>query len=594
MFLLDLLCIGLVGFAHAQDLTQDSPDKIYITADRNPSLAENNINAITTISEEDWKNSGEKIEQALSMVPGVFIASSGGQGQPRTLFLRGSNSEHVLVLVDGVAVNDPNSTGRSFDFGQIPVGDIERIEVIRGAQSVLYGSNAMGGVVQIFTKNKSTKAKANFEAGSYKTYKANFSTMGFYAGLEKSAGISAAEEKQGNTERDSYRAAMISAKQDYDLSEQSLLKLFASWRESKTDTDTRGGPGGDKIGSYSLTHQWMLKAQTIHYSLQGLEWNTTASYFTDNRDDNTVAANFYRSHIWQADSHLKKIWLNHEFLLGLAYSEEEGISSEITNRKQLRSSSLYLEHQYSKNKFHGNAGARLNFHSQHKWLSTYRAALGYWIRENTFRIKSNIGSAFKAPSLYQTYSPYGSAGLRAEKNLGWDAGLEWLSPNFKMEINWYENRFQDLIQFENSTQRYFNLDRARTYGLEWLTSIPISNIELKNSFTTTHAIDSRSGAKLYRRPLWSNATEIKWKPREKFSLLLRGNYMGKRDDVDPILFSRQKMPSYFVLNLQSSYQIHESLGLNARLENILDRNYQEISGYGTAGFSAYAGIEATL
>ena len=177
-------------------------DTLVVTATRMETPAEELPQAITVIGETELQNKGQNIGEVLRTVPGVVLSQNGGPGQPQSLFLRGAKSEHTIVIVDGIIVNDPMSPSRSFDFSQIPVGEIERIEILRGPQSVLYGSDAMGGAIQIFTKHGYNDPIIRLEYGSYDSYKAGFSAYGFNADYFQTKGFSAADKNEGNTERE--------------------------------------------------------------------------------------------------------------------------------------------------------------------------------------------------------------------------------------------------------------------------------------------------------------------------------------------------------------------------------------------------------
>ncbi|RYZ97232.1 MAG: TonB-dependent receptor, partial [Proteobacteria bacterium] len=209
----------------------------------------------TYIRGEDWEAGGERIENVLPAIPGVAFSAAGGPGQTRSLFLRGAKAEHTLVLIDGMPVNDPLSPARGFDFGQIPVGDIEAIEVLKGPQSVLYGGDALGGVIKIFTRQADARPRLFFEAGSFATLRLRASAKGLAAGFTRSRGFSSADQRQGNFEPDGHLAGNISLNQAYPLGPRRTLRATAFYNYAKTDTDRAGGPGGDSFGTFTKNSQ---------------------------------------------------------------------------------------------------------------------------------------------------------------------------------------------------------------------------------------------------------------------------------------------------------------------------------------------------
>lgn len=544
------------------------------------------------VSGAEWDGGGEKVETALRL-SGISFAAHGGPGQTRSVFLRGARAEDTLVLLDGIPLNDPLSPSRSFDFSQVPTSDIERIEILKGPQSVLYGSDAMGGVVHFFTRRDPAGPRVRAEGGSYGTYSTRVSHLGFHAGYERSEGFSAADAREGNTERDAHQAWNLGGQQSIALGEKTNLRLQGLFHRAKTDTDKTGGRGGDSTGTFTRNEQLLFRAEATHVE-NGYEWITAGSLFSRDRNDNTVAPAYYRSHLWKTESSVSRAFGAHTPTLGAEYYEEVGRSSEIQGRRKFRAGAAFLHDRFASERWEATLGGRLDFHSEHSAAGNFGLGAAYWLSPGTLQARAHLGSGFKAPTLYQTYSSYGSPSLAPSRSLGGDIGLLWRSGKWEVELGYYANRFRQLIDFDPVRSRYFNIGRAESHGVEAGLAREIGSLRIRDTFTTTHAVDKVTGLKLPRRPVLSNALEFIYdrSGRRGGNLFLR--YVGKREDIHPVLYTRQSMPAFFTVNLDLYYRLSAAWKITARGENLLNRHYQETSGFGTAGRSGYLGLEAEL
>ncbi len=582
-------------FFLALPLSLFADDKIIVTATRNATSANDLPFSVNTVDGKRWEQSGGQAENALSAIPGLSFTTSGGTGQTRSLLIRGAKAEHTLVLIDGIPVNDPLSPSRSFDFGQIPVDEIERIEVIQGPQSVLYGSDAMGGVVQIFTRQRK-ESRIRVEGGSYGTVKAQLASMGFRAGYTQLKGFSSADVHDGNTEPDGHRSWNIGGSQDFPVSDHFLMRLNAQYDDSKTDTDKNGGRGGDSLNTFTRNSQFLLREENVVLLPHDAELTVAGSYASHDRDDNTNGNNFYNASLWKAESILRKPGIGaHSFTAGAEYGEEAGRSSQITGGlRRFREGGVYLQDQLKYGAFHAVAGARLDLHSDADSAATYRIGLGYWIVEHFLRLKSSVGTGFKAPSLYQTYSIYGSPTLKPEKSLGGELGLELSGADWSTELTFFGNRFRDMIDFNLVTNRFFNQSRAETYGLEWSSEHRFGFFHLGNALTLLRAFDSDTHLALLRRPRFTDTLQFGFLRTGVLGANIQARYVGPREDSHPVLLTHQTMPAFWTLGADFFHTLGDGLRFVGRGENLLNRQYQETSGFGVPALSGYAGVEADL
>lgn len=570
-------------------------DKIVVTATRDAANAESLPFSVGAVSGDRFTATGGDAEATLSSIPGLSFTSNGAPGQPRSLLIRGANSEHTLVLIDGIPVNDPLSPSRAFDFGQIPVSEIDHVEVLKGPGSVLYGSDALGGVVQIFTK-KAKGAHVRAEGGSYGTAKADLAALGFRAGYFTTKGFSSADVRNGNREADGSRRWNVGGSKDFPLNDSFLMRLTAQYQNEHADTDRNGGPGGDSLNTYSDHDQFLLREENVVFLPGETELSVAGDYSSHNRTDNTNGQDYYKSQLWKAEAIARKPLGAQKFTLGAEYSDEGGTSSQVTGgRRDFHMLGLYAQDEAGlTDRFSLVAGGRVDLHSQTDSVATYRAGVNYWLIPARLRWKASYGSGFKAPSLYQTYSQYGSTTLRPEKSVGGDTGFELTGDTYSADLTLYANRFRDLIDFNLLTNRFFNQGRAETYGLEFTTEKRIGLFHAQNALTFLRAYDPDSGLLLLRRPRWSDSVTLGAGRERLWAANLTFRYVGTRIDSNPTLLTRQEMPAYYTLAADFFHSLSEGLRFVARGENLLDRNYQETSGYGVPALSAYAGIEADL
>jgi vitamin B12 transporter len=567
-------------------------DAIVVTATKNGTPRAELPLSVDKITGDDWEQAGEQAETALQSVPGLSFSASGGAGQTRSVFLRGARAEDTLVLLDGIPLNDPLSPSRAFDFSQIPASEIESIEVLKGPQSVLYGSDAIGGVVQLFSKREGSRAR--FEAGSYGSMRLRASHLGLQGGFERSDGFSSADEANGNREKDGHKSWNLGGTRDFSLSERTSLRVQGQYHSARTDTDRNGGAGGDSPGTFTRNHQLLFKAETFHLSRSGFEFTHGATILDRERDDNTVAPAFYRASRWRAETGVKKKFGPHLPALGAEFSAETGRSSEISGRRRFRTGGFYAQNQFTAGRWQAVLGARMDFHGEHGRATTFRTGLGYWIAPETLRARFSLGNGFKAPSLYQTYSSYGTPGLRPSRTIGGDFGFDLTSGPWGGELVYFQNRFRDLIDFESTSSRYFNIGRAKSEGVEAGLARKIGLLSAKASYTYLTARDQNTRLRLLRRPIGSGAASLTFTPTALWETALRLRYVGTREDIHPSLFVRQRMPSFFVWSAFGGYEFKPGWKVQGRVENLFNRHYQETSGFGSPGLSGYAGLEADL
>jgi len=607
-------------------------EEIVVTASRIEESPKEVASSVTVITEKEIENrKARTVFEVLRSVPGLDVRQSGGPGKLTDIFIRGAKSEHTLVMIDGVEMNDPMSTGRGYDLSKLTVDNIERIEIVRGPQSTLYGSDAIGGVINIITKKGEGKPKFFFsgEGGSYHTY---LGTVGLSGGTKlvnysfgishfDTKGFSAANKKYGNTEKDGHRNTSFSTRLGLTPIEPSEIDLILRYMDSKTDLDLGGGANKDDPNYVLELRELFLRTQGRLLLFDGL-WEqklgfSLADHDRDYRDKQDPLHPFDSSKGTYDGTMLKMDWQHNLFFhktntltLGVEYEKEKGefrYFSEsmwgpyesVFPEKSASTKAFYFQDKLSYyESFFATLGLRVDDHSRFGSKATFRIAPSYLFKKTGTRIKGTYGTGFKAPTLYQLFAPatawgpIGNPNLKPEKSKGWDGGFEQFLFGEKVSLGatYFRNDFKDLVDFD-WVQGYINIDKARTEGVEFFISVcPIEDLTLSANYTYTDTEDKETKEKLLRRPRHKGGLNLGYRFLDKGNINLNLIYVGRRDDFTPYP-KRGEVGGYTLVNLASSYDIHKNFQIFGRIENLFNKKYEDVWGYGTAGFSIFGGIK---
>lgn len=610
------------------DLPTVEAETIVVTANRTETPLNEVGNSVSVITPEDMERNGQVLVlDALRDLAGLDVVRTGAPGGLASIFMRGANSEHTLVIVDGVEMQDPIAAGNSFNISHLTADNIDRIEVVRGPQSTLYGSDSLGGVIQIFTKKGQGQpnGSVNIEGGSYGYKRGAASVRGgderFYysagASYQDADGFSAANERLGNLEDDGYTNTTISAQLGFNPAEHWGLSLTARRIDASTDIDNGGGMGQDDPNYVSDSLQTTF-ALNGHLTLQDGRWrqNFGISHMDQDRDlNNPVDVDHPNASSTGSFEGLKtKLhWVNnfrfndnHHFTFGAETETEEGSSvfesvssfgpfrSEFSEQ-DARTTGLYFQDQWkASDRVNVTMGIRYDDHDRFGNRTTYRTAIAWRVNERGTMIRGSFGTGFKAPSLFQLYSSFGNLDLEPEKSQGGDLGFTQTiaSKGIQFGATYFQNDFDTLIDFDNSTFTYNNIESAKTEGLEvflkfhghkhWFASL---------EGTLQNTKDSETNMTLFRRPDEKLQTRLGYRFGDAGQVNLNARYVGRRDFNN---FSsdtgRTTLPGYTVLGLAGNVRIFKDLLLTARVENATDKVYEEVLGYGTSESAGYVGI----
>jgi vitamin B12 transporter len=623
----------------AENEKTDLQHEIVVTASRIATPAKEIATSVTVITKQELEQTKKTtVIEALQQVLGLSILQSGPMGGSASVMLRGANSEHTLVMIDGVEINDPITPARTYDFSHIRVEGIERIEILRGPQSPLYGSDAMAGVINIITQKGQGKPRLQLSSlgGSYRTLSGTAGLTGsmeklhysFWASTLTSQGFSAASSSlEGNTEADGYKNFSLSARAGYNVSDNFDLDISARLIDTRSDIDNYGSAFGDDPNNTQTYDSMYLKGHARGLFLKNRwEQKLTISHVhskreTDNPTDEQHPLDSDRSRY--KSSLVKLDWQNNVFLhksntltFGAEYQREQGESSYYSESvwgpsesyfpsTKADNTGIYIQDQTRlAGVFYLTTGIRFDSHSRSGSSTTYRVAPAFFIQQTSTKLKATYGTGFKSPSLYQLYAPanvwgpIGNENLKPEQTTSWDLGIEQILWDGKVLLGgtYFSSRFENLIDYDY-TQGYINIAEASSRGVEfYLEFAPDKNLAFSASYSHTVAKDLRTDELLLRRPKDKLTVNANFRFLDKGYVALSLTHIGARDDQEWIdwISTRVQMAPFTLINASLSWDILPSIQIYLRMDNLLNQRYELIKGYGTPGFSMYGGFKIQL
>ncbi len=594
----------------------------------------NSISVIT--SEEISKKQFTNVIDVLREVPGLSVFQLGGPGMLSYVNIRGTNTNHALILINGAEMNDPSSPSNAFDFSSLNTSDIDRIEIVRGPQSTLYGSDAIAGVINIFTKRGDVKSQYTFsgEGGSNNFYRGNLSlsgkqnSIGYFitAGRSSSDGVSAANSINGNNEKDGFTNNNISSNIYYDFTNWLEFNLFYKYTDFKSNLDQNEKLGDDPNYIYKMEEQLFKGSASVNLFEGKWEQQLSASFVkrysntTDGTDLNHPAmsslnhTNARRLKFdWQ---HNIKFFANNLITFGIEtetekantsyYSESEwGPYESVFPRQATTTTGIYLQDQLNiDNAVFATFGIRYDDNQKFGNVTTFRIAPAYFISSTGTKLKASYGTGFKAPSLYYIFDPmFGNPDLKPEESKGFDFGFEqfFYNGNYHVGATYFNMKLENMFGFD-ANYRTINIAKASTSGIEIFAAVKnIYGFSLTANYTYTKTKDEYEGTSDFDKPLLRRPSNklfvgLNYEKIHDLVLGIQIKHSGERDDKDFSNYTTKRvtLPSYTLVNLNASYRLFEYLQLTARIENLFDKEYEEVLYYGTLGRSFYAGINVNL
>lgn len=579
---------------------QVSADEIIVSANRIPTPYSQITSSLKLITSSDIDAyQVTTLPELLRKVSGMNVVSNGGVGKVTSLFLRGTDSRHTLILIDGVEVSDTTSIGGSPRLEFISLKDVERIEIIKGSQGVLYGSAAIGGVIKITTKNglKGTQTNFGIGYGSYKNKTFDFNhfkqfkklTFKISAAFQEIDGFSSYnEDKIVTAENDPFDSLTLAPSLHLNLGKHSL-EFRGRFNKSKTEFDKTSGDSEDfeeySQSSYGLVHKAKFESVDIEHEFQYSETNTTRDLLSSG------------SHL-PYEAKLRKAGLTEILKLGKKVSTLIGFDAQDETAKSLGS----LLPKKVKNESYGaysftnlgnrnlffDFGARVQKYKFFGESFTYKAGAGTNIGK--FFAKASFSTGFKAPSLYQSHGPFvGNTELVSEESESFDLSTGIRGSSFSAEVNVFSIHYDNFIDYDLGTSRYINDDDISIKGVELSVEKTFFNkFQLMSEFTIMRAKDKRTGEYLVRRPKEKGRLEVSYVGHDDLNLSLEGEYVGRRNDTSQVL------PGYVLANFRTSYSISSEENIYFKLDNLLNKDYEEALNFGTAGRSFQLGYKVSI
>ena len=575
----------------------------------------------------------QTLDGALRRSAGLQLSRSGGIGQLTTLFLRGGESDYTKILIDGIPVNEP---GGSFNLANLSIADIDRIEVVRGPQSALFGPDAIGGVLQVFTRRGrseglSPRPRASFEGGGLNTFRYSAGVEGRSKDLDYSAAFSRFDT-DNDVANGSFNQETVSANVGVRASRNSELRFVFrkesgragvpgpwAFRPPETDEYYRfDNYSGGLAYVYRPSVRWN---HTLMYSVNDSQQlsedpSYSGSWLAEYQGNRAQFASFdfpfrsvndtRRQHLsWQGDVAAGS---GHLVSVGAEFDRESGTVGDpqaAPLRAGRNNYAVFAQDQWSfRSRIFASAGVRADNNQSFGWFLSPRASAAVELRRKaagfvgSTRAKGSFGLGIKAPTLLESYSdsPYyrGNPDLRPERSASYDAGIEQGLGTGVLEMTWFYNRYRDQIGYLTTDPAtwegsFFNIGRTRARGIEAGWRQPLGRkLEVRGTWTW---LDSKilasasdldpafaAGRSLFRRPRHSGSAELR-RVQGRWTFAATGLMVASRTDSDFVGLGLTRNPGYAVLNLFVGLRIGDDATIFAAFDNVLDRKYMEVLGY---------------
>lgn len=597
------LIVPVQAIAQGADV-ENSADDIVVYGTRLPQPETDVGSSVVVISADDIEALGvDFIVDAIATAPGVTVTQSGNFGGFASVRIRGAASEQTLVVIDGVVVNDPSSPGGGFDFARLDPANVDRIEILKGPQSTLWGTDAIGGVVNIITKRPATGFGGNAfaQGGSFGAFRGGAAVNGAHDRYDfrltvtgsSVEGISKADERNGNAEKDGYDSATVSAVGGLILPADARLEASLLWTEADLDFDSFSfgaegniGDGDESSKTKELTANLKLQLPMFAGRLDNLLLIGVADIERENFSNGLPA---FQSEGERATFRYQgNLLLNERNRLVIGAEREETESG--TNDASIDGLFALYELQ-PLDSLTLTAGLRRDDHARFGAETTGRLAVAYNPHDQV-TISASWGEGFKAPTLFQTTffccgGTEPNPGLRPEVSDAFDVGVVIRTADNRGEVGltYFNQDTTDLITFSFDNGTYENIASANSTGFEIAAGLRLSEYARVTANYTNIDTTDQSGARLPRVPEHSGNVALALNPGGVFSGNIALRYNGSEEDANGTVSPWTRV------DVAGRYQLSEQMELYGRIENLFDQDYQQVLGYGTPGVSGHVGAQ---
>jgi vitamin B12 transporter len=581
--------------------------EIVVTATRIAWPVDKTASFITVIPRREIeRRHAENVGDLLRSVAGLTVVQSGSAGKASSIFMRGASSNHVLVMLDGVPLNDP-TTG-AFDFSELAPDNIERIEIVEGPHGILYGSAAIGGVVNIITgaggDADGPRRSVSLAGGSFRSADGSISLSGGEKSYRYAYTLSG-ETTDGPAANDFFKATAFSGTVSSRTTATSNVRLSLRYRDAASglrgpwfDPDPNATQDGGHFLVSALyrqfvTDRWSHSVRASFLS-RGITWKDPVDPLESGPfagDGFSEISSRVKDVAWQNDLRFAgSVWL----VSGVEWKEERTTNSGYSPfgttsfDDRILNAAVFASGIFD---FKGlptaSAGVRVDDHSEFGTVATYKLSLSYPLPRTGVTLKGSAGTGFRAPSLNELYYPgYGNPDLAPERTFGYDAGArrEFAGGRADLECAWFDNSYRNLIAFDPVTWLAGNIGKATSSGVEVQSSLrPSDALTLRAFYTFTRTEDIATGKQLLRRPRHSGGGSASYR-RGRIDLLLSASRIGARLDND---FGGPNgeyfNEAYTRLDAAATLRTSAASELYLTVSNATGERYDEVAGYPAPG-----------
>jgi len=597
-----LTALSVTAFSGwAQD---SSSDTMVVTANRFQQPVNTVLAPVSVVTRQDidrWQSAS--VTDVMRRLPGVDIAQNGGLGQSSSLFIRGTNSSHVLILVDGVRLNQAGVSGSS-DLSQFPISLVQRIEYIRGPRSAVYGSDAIGGVVNIITTREKDGTTLNAGVGSngYQSYNGTTQqklgdntrvtlsgdytyTKGYDVVADGNTG------GQPQTDRDGFMSKSLYGALEHNFSDDwsGFVRGYGYDNRTAYDNSPYMGVLVDTRKLYSQTWDAGVRFNNdIFHSQLTSSYSHSKDYNYDprlGRYDSTATLDEIKQYNMQwANS----VDVGHGNIgAGVDWQKQttEPGTNYVTDGYELRNTGLFLTALQQFGEFTFEGAVRGDDNSQFGDHGTWQGSAA-WEFVDGYRFVASYGTAFKAPNLGQLYGFYGNENLDPEESKQWEGAFEGLTAGVNWRVSGYRNDVDNLIDYDYNLNQYYNVGKARIKGIEATASFDTGPLSHTLSYDYLDARNAQTDELLLRRAKQQVKYQLDWQVYD-FDWGVTYHYLGTRYDTafDPNTYTSEnvKMGGVSLWDLAVSYPVTSHLTVRGKIANLFDKDYETVYGYETAG-----------